>query len=88
MQAIERTPPLASVSRIVHSASVEATAKAAAAAEATNLASTVSGIDKFLSDMVAEETTATAEKVMAPVPDKGKKLLMLLQKKKILNFGT
>jgi hypothetical protein len=71
MQAIERTPPLALASKIVPVASAEATAEAetsveaAAAAEATNLASTLSGIDKLLSDMAAEETAATAEKVMA-----------------------
>ena len=81
MQAIERTPPLASASRIVPPASAEATAEAAAAAEAAdaveaaNLASTLSGIDKILSDMAAEEIVATAEKVMATVPDKGKKIV-------------
>jgi hypothetical protein len=80
MQAIERTPPLALASKIVPVASAEATAEAetsveaAAAAEATNLASTLSGIDKLLSDMAAEETAATAEKVMAAVPGKGKKI--------------
>jgi hypothetical protein len=79
MQAIERTPPLASASKIVPVASAEAnaeaktTAEAAAAAEA-NLASTLSGIDKLPSDMAAEETSAAAEKVMATVPDKGKKI--------------
>jgi hypothetical protein len=55
-------------------ASVGATAEAAAAAEATNLESTLSGIDKLLSDMAAEETATAAEKVMAAVPDKGKKI--------------
>jgi hypothetical protein len=80
MQAIERTPPLASASKIVSVANVEANAEAetsseaAADAEATNLASTLSGIDKLLSDMAAEETATTAEKVMAAVPDKGKKI--------------
>jgi hypothetical protein len=79
MQAIEQSPPLASSSRIVPIASAEATAEAetsaeaTVAAEATNLASTLSGIDKLLSDMAAEETVAAAEKVMAAVPDKGKK---------------
>jgi hypothetical protein len=74
MQAIERTPPLASASKIVPVASVEATAEAETAAEAANLASTLSGIDKLLSDMAVEETAATAEKVMVAVPDKGKKV--------------
>jgi hypothetical protein len=94
VQAVERTPPLASVSRIAHVASVEATAEAetsveaAAAAEAANLESTMLGIDKLLSDMAAEEIAAAAEKVMVAVPDKGKRLLILLQKKKILTFET
>jgi hypothetical protein len=80
MQAIERTPPLASSSKIAPISSAEATAKAdtsveaAAAAEAVNLESTLSGIDKLLLDMAAEETTAAVEKVMAAVPDKGKKI--------------
>jgi hypothetical protein len=80
MQAIERTPPLASASKMAPIASVEATAEAdtsaeaAAAAEAANLESTLSGIDKMLSDMAAEETAAAPEKVMATMPDKGKKI--------------
>jgi hypothetical protein len=81
MQAIERTPPLASASKIVSVASVEATAEAetfveaAAVAEATNLASTLSGIDKLLLDMAVEEMVATEEKVMVAVFDKGKKIV-------------
>jgi hypothetical protein len=87
MQAIERTPSLASASEIAPTASVEATAEADTSAEAANLESTLSGIDKLLLDMATEETVATAE-VMAVVPDKGKRLLMLLQKKGTLTFGT
>jgi hypothetical protein len=81
MQAIEQTPPLTSASKIAPIASVEATveadtsAEAATADEAANLKSTLSGIDKILSDMAAEETAAAAEKVMATVPDKGKKIV-------------
>jgi hypothetical protein len=80
MQAIERTPLLASASKIVPVASAEATVEAeisvdaAAATEATNLASTLSGIDKLVSDMAEEETAAAADKVMVVVPDKGKKI--------------
>jgi hypothetical protein len=74
MQAIEQTPPLASASRIVPATSAAATAEAKTSTEAVNLASTLSGIDKLLSDMAAEETAAAAEKVMAAVPDKGKKI--------------
>jgi hypothetical protein len=80
MQAIERTPPLASASKITPVASAEATAEAktsaeaAAATKAANLESTLSGIDKILLGMAAEETAATAEKAMATLPGKGKKI--------------
>jgi hypothetical protein len=80
MQAIERTPPSASPSKIAPTASAEATAEAnisteaAAAAEATNLESTLSRIDKLLLDMPTEETVAAAEQVMAPTPNKGKNI--------------
>jgi hypothetical protein len=80
MQAIEKMPPSASVSKISPTASIEATTEAntsteaAAATEATNLEATLFGIDKLLLDMGIEETVATAEYVMAPVPDNGKKI--------------
>jgi hypothetical protein len=80
MQSIEKTPPSALVSKIAPTASIEATAEAnttteaAAATEATNLDATLFGIDKLLLDMGAEETVAAVEHVIAPVPDKGKKI--------------
>jgi hypothetical protein len=80
MEAIERTPPSASASKITPIASTEATAEAntsaeaAAANEAANLESTLFGIDKLLLGMAAEETAAAAEEGMATVPDKGKKI--------------
>ena len=80
MQAIERTPLLASASKIAPIASAEAaaeadtSAEATATAEAVNLESTLSRIDKILSDMAVEEAATTAEKVMAAVPDKGEKI--------------
>jgi hypothetical protein len=80
MQAIERTPPSSSASKITPIASAETTTEAntsteaAVAAEAANLESTLSGIDKLLLDMAAEETAVAAEEVMATVPDKGKKI--------------
>jgi hypothetical protein len=73
--------PSASASKITPIASTEAVAEAntsieaAAAAEAANLESTLSRIDKMLLDMAAKETTAAAEKAMATVPDKGKKIV-------------
>jgi hypothetical protein len=80
MQAIEKTPPSASASKIAPAVSAEAateanvSAEAAATAEAANLKSTLSGIDKLLLDKPTEETVAAAEQVMAPVPNKGKKI--------------
>jgi hypothetical protein len=81
MQAIEKTPPSASASRVAPIVRAEAvaeanvSAEAAATAEAANLESTLSGIDKLLLDMPTEETVAAAEQVMAPVPDKGNKIV-------------
>jgi hypothetical protein len=70
MEAIERTLPSA-----LATAEANISAEAAAATEATNLESTLSGIDKLLSGMPTEETVVAAERVMAPVPDKGKKIV-------------
>jgi hypothetical protein len=67
MQAIEETPPSASASKMTPAA--EATT-----AEATNLVSTLSAIDKVLLDLAAEETAAAAEEVLATVPEKGKEI--------------
>jgi hypothetical protein len=67
MQAIERTPPSASASKMVTAASAEA--------EAAKLVSTMSRIDKLISDMVAEETFVVAKESMPVVPDKGKKFV-------------
>jgi hypothetical protein len=79
MQTIEKKPPSASTSKIAPTsaeAAAEAniSAEATAAAEVANLESTLSGIDKLLLDMPTEETVVAAEQVMAPVPDKGKKI--------------
>jgi hypothetical protein len=71
MHAIERTLPSVSASKMMTVASAETEA----AAEAAKLATTMSGIDKLISDMVAEETVVTAEENMATVPDKGKKVV-------------
>jgi hypothetical protein len=81
MQAIEKTPPSASVFKIAPTASAEATSeantsvKAAAATEAANLETTLSGIDKLLLDMATEEIAVAAEQVMDLEPDKGKKIV-------------
>jgi hypothetical protein len=77
MEAIERTPPSAKIMPVASAegiAEAKTCAEAATVDEAANLESTLSGIDKFLSVMAAEETAAAVEKVMATVPDKGKKI--------------
>jgi hypothetical protein len=71
MQAIERTPPSASTTKIVTATSAEADA----AVQAEKLTTTTSGIDKLISDMVVEETGVAAEENMSAVPDKGKKVV-------------
>jgi hypothetical protein len=71
MQAIEETPPLASASKITPAAKA-ATSTEARTAEATNLESTLSAIDKVLLDLATEETATATEEVLAAVPEKGK----------------
>jgi hypothetical protein len=83
MEAIERTPPSAPTTT-----KANISAEAAAAAEAINLESTLSGIDELILGMPTEETVATAEKVMAQCLTKDRKLPMLLRRKKISTFGT
>jgi hypothetical protein len=86
MQAIEETPPLASASKMTPAAKADTSAEAVAA-EATNLESTLSDIDKVLLDMAVEETTAATEEALAveetvvateealaAVPEKGKEI--------------
>jgi hypothetical protein len=80
MQAIEETPPPASASKITTAAEV------AASAEATNLESTLSDIDKVLLDLAVEETAASAEEVLATVPEKGKEVAKYISEEKDFNF--
>jgi hypothetical protein len=67
LQAIEKTPPSASASKIPPIVSAEAaseaniSAEAAATTEATNLEATLSGIDKLILGMPTEETSAAVE---------------------------
>jgi hypothetical protein len=74
MQAIEETPPPASTSKITPAAEVASSAEAATA-EATNLESTLSAIDKVLLDLAAEETPTYVEEDLATVPEKGKEIV-------------
>jgi hypothetical protein len=66
MQAIEEMPPLASASKMTPAAEADTSAEAATA-EATNLESTLSAIDKVLLDMAAEGTAAATEEILAAV---------------------
>jgi hypothetical protein len=94
MQAIERTPPLASTSKIAPIASAEATAEAdtsaeaAAAAEATNLESTCQGLIKFFRIWLRKRQLWQQRRSWPRCLIKGRRLLMLLQKKRTLTFGT
>jgi hypothetical protein len=90
MQAIEETPPQASVSKITPAVEVAASAEAAtveaATAEATNMECTLSDINKVLLDLDAEETAAAAEEVLATVPEKGKEVAQDISEEKDFNF--
>jgi hypothetical protein len=55
-------------------------------AEATNLESTLSDIDKILLDMAAEEVAAAAEETLATVPGKGKEIAKDIPGEKDFNF--
>jgi hypothetical protein len=75
IEAIEETPPpaLASKTPAVKSASAaEAAPTEAGTAEATNLESTFSDIDKMLLNMAAEEAAPATEETLATVPGKEK----------------
>jgi hypothetical protein len=77
MQAIERTPPLASASRMVPAAGAEAEA----AAEAANLVSTY--------QIWSQRRQLRPQRKTWPQSlARGRKLLMLRRKRKVLTFGT
>jgi hypothetical protein len=86
MQAIERTPLSASVSKITPITSVEVTAEANISAEAANLESTLSGIDKLLLNMAAEEIAVATKEIMATIPEKGKKIADAASEEKGFNL--
>jgi hypothetical protein len=76
-EAIEETPPPASVPKapaVESAAATEAAPAEAATAEGANLESTLSDIDKLLLDMAAEEAATAAEETMATVPRKEKEI--------------
>jgi hypothetical protein len=69
-QAIEQTPPSASVVKVA----IPVDTEDAGGAEAEELAATMSEIDKLISDVVADKTGVAAEEDMTIVPEKGKKI--------------
>jgi hypothetical protein len=85
MQAIEETPSPALASKMTPAAEADTSAEAGAA-EATNLESTLSAIDKVLLDMAAEETAAATEEALATVPEKGKEIAEDTSEEKGFNF--
>jgi hypothetical protein len=85
MQAIKETLPSASASKITPAAEVTASVEAATA-EATNLESILSDIDKVLLDLVVEETVASIEEDLATVPEKGKEVAEDILEEKDFNF--
>jgi hypothetical protein len=85
MQAIEETPPPASTSKMTPAAEAAASAKVATA-EAINLESTLSAIDKVLLDLAAEETVAAVEEALAAEPEKGKEIVEDASEEKGFSF--
>jgi hypothetical protein len=88
-EAIEETPPAASVSKApaVESATATKAAPAeAATVEDANLKSTLSHIDKILLDMAAEEAATAAEETMATVPGKEKEIAEDTSEEENFNF--
>jgi hypothetical protein len=90
IEAIEETPPPASGSKITPDVEVATSAEAAPteaiSAEATNLESTLSNIDKVLLEMAAEEAAAAAEETLATVPKKGQEIAEDISEEKGFNF--
>jgi hypothetical protein len=79
MQAIEETPPPASALKMTRTAEV-------AAAEATNLESTLSAIDKVLLDIAVEEAATATEEVLTAVPEKEKEIAKDTSEEKGFSF--
>jgi hypothetical protein len=78
MQAIEQTPPSASAIKIAIPEDAKAEAEGATEAkDAGEVETTMSDIDRLVSDIYADvtaETNVAREETMATVPDKGKEI--------------
>jgi hypothetical protein len=88
IEAIEETPPLASTLKTAAAkvAPTEASTSEAAAAEATNLANTLTDIDEMILNMAEEETAAAGEETPAAVPEKEKELAEDALEERNFNF--
>jgi hypothetical protein len=78
LQAIEQTPPPASIDKAAKLTNAEATV----AAEDENLTITLSKINRLISNVVAEKEVAAVDS------DKGKRLMKPLQKERNSTYGT
>jgi hypothetical protein len=78
-------PPPASASKMTPAAEANTSAEAGAA-EATNLESTLSAIDKVLLDMAAKQTATAIEEALAVVPEKGKDIAEDILEEKGFSF--
>jgi hypothetical protein len=76
IEAIEETPPPASVLKTAaaEAAPAEASTSEAAAAEATDLENTLNDIDEMILKMAEKETAVAVEETPAAVPEKGEKM--------------
>jgi hypothetical protein len=94
IDAIEETPPSASVSKTLATEDTAATEAAptevvtakAETAEDTNLEGTFSDIDKMILNKAAEEAAIAAEETLAPVPGKEKEIAEDTSEEKDFNF--
>jgi hypothetical protein len=82
IEAIEETPPSASV---LKTAAAEASTSEATAVEATNLENTLSDIDEMILNMAEEETVAVPEK-REKMPGKEKELAEDASEERNFNF--
>jgi hypothetical protein len=75
-EAIEETPPPASVPKTAaaEAAPAEASTSEAAAAEAIDLENTLNDIEEMILNMAEEETAAAVEETPVVVPEKGEKM--------------
>jgi hypothetical protein len=88
-EAIEGTPPQASIPKapaVESTTATEATPSEATAAEDIHLESTIVDIDSILLDMAAEEAAAATEETTTPEPEKEKEIAEDTSEDEAFNF--